>query len=329
MTSYIIRRVLLMIPMLVLISMVSFVIIQLPEGSFIDQKIAELEAQGAVGSAVLQKEQLVRRYGLDQPMPVQYLRWMTGIVTSGDFGESFAYDKPVNRIIWSYLGYTLLLSGTSLIFVYMLAIPLGTIAAMRKYRREDVGISIVSFIGMSLPEFLVALGLLVFGMYVLNASLLGLHSPEFQFAPWSVAKVIDLLKHLWLPAVIVGINGTAGLLRIMRGSVLDTLAQPYIRTARAKGLPRRTIVGKHALRVAINPMISIMGMSFPALLSGSAIISIVLNLPTAGLLLYEALLVQDMYLAGSLILLMSAMLLVGNLLADIGLALSDPRIRYD
>lgn len=329
MTAYILRRILLFIPMLLLISMISFVIIQLPEGSFIEQKIAELEAQGAVGSAVLQKEQLVRRYGLDKPLPVQYFQWVKGIVLRGDFGESFKYEKPVNQIIWSYLGYTLLLSGTSFLFVYMLAIPLGTYAAFRKYKKADVAISLLSFIGMSLPEFLVALGLLVFGMFVLNANLLGLYSPEYQFAPWSLAKVWDLIKHLWLPALIVGINGTAGLMRIMRGSVIDVLAQPYIRTARAKGLNRRKVVGKHALRIAINPMISIMGMSLPALLSGSAIISIVLNLPTAGLLLYEALLVQDMYLAGSLILMMSGMLLVGNLLADIGLGISDPRIRYD
>lgn len=329
MTSYIIRRLLLFVPMLFMISLVSFVIIQLPEGSFIDQKIAELEAQGAQGSAILQREQLVRRYGLDKPVPIQYAQWIWGIVTAGDFGESFKYEKPVNQIIWSYLGYTILLSGTSFLFVYALAIPLGTLAAMRKYKKEDMAISIVSFVGMSLPEFLVALVLLVFGMFVLNVSLLGLHSPEFQFAPWSWAKVWDLIKHLWLPAAIVGINGTAGLMRIMRGSVIDTLAQPYIRTARAKGLTRRQVVGKHALRVAINPMISIMGMSLPALLSGSAIISIVLNLPTAGYLLYEALLVQDMYLAGSLILMMSFMLLLGNLLADIGLALSDPRIRYE
>jgi len=329
MTKYIIRRLLIFLPMLLLISMISFVIIQLPQGSFIDQRIAELEAQGAVGSAIVQKEQLIKRYGLDQPMPVQYGKWMWGIVTRGDFGESFAYDKPVNEVIWSYLGYTVLLAGTSFIFVYMISIPLGMVAAMRKYKREDIAISVVSFIGMSLPEFLVALVLLVFGMFVLNASLLGLFSPEYQFAPWSLAKVWDLIKHLWLPAAIVAINGTAGLMRIMRGSVIDTLAQPYIRTAKAKGLSNTSVVGKHALRVAINPMISIMGMSLPALLSGSAIISIVLNLPTAGLLLYEALLVQDMYLAGTLILMMSAMLLLGNLLADIGLALTDPRIRYE
>ncbi|MCB2153798.1 ABC transporter permease [bacterium] len=329
MITYILRRILVFIPMLFAISLISFIIIQLPEGTFIDQKIAELEAQGATGSAILQKQQLERRYGLDQPMPVQYFKWVSGIVLHGDFGESFIYDEPVTDIIWSYIGFTLLLSGTSFIFVYLLAIPLGTLAAMKKFKREDVAISIVSFIGMSLPEFLVALALLVFGIFVMNTSFLGLFSPEYEFAPWSIHKVLDLLKHLWVPAAIVAINGTAGIMRIMRGSVIDTLSQPYIRMARAKGLSRRKIVGKHALRMAINPIVSIMGMSLPSLLSGSAIISIVLNLPTAGLLLFESLQVQDMYLAGSLILMMSAMLLVGNLLADIALALLDPRIRYD
>jgi len=190
-------------------------------------------------------------------------------------------------------------------------------------------ISVISFIGMSLPEFLVALGLLVFGIFVLNVSFIGLFSPEFEFAPWSLAKVWDLLKHLWIPALVVAINGTAGLMRIMRGSVLETLGQLYIRAARARGLSRERVIGRHALRIAINPMISIMGMSLPSLLSGSAIISIVLNLPTAGFLLYDALVAQDMYLAGTLILMMSAMLLVGNLLADIALAAADPRIRYE
>lgn len=329
MTNYIIRRLLLFVPMLFVVSLISFVIIQLPEGSFIDQRIAQLEAQGASGSAMVQREQLMRRYGLDRPLHVQYLMWLKNIVTRGDFGESFKYEKQVNELIWSYVGYTVLIAGTSFFFVYLIAIPLGTIAALRKYKREDVVISVVSFIGMSLPEFLVALFLLVFGIFVLNVSFIGLFSPEYQFAPWSIAKVWDLLKHLWIPALIVAINGTAGIMRIMRGSVLETMGQLYIRAARAKGLSRERVIGRYALRVAINPIISIMGMSLPALLSGSAIISIVLNLPTAGFLLYDSLVAQDMYLAGTLLLMMSAMLLLGNLLADIALAISDPRIRYD
>lgn len=329
MINYIIRRVLIFIPMLVVISLISFMIIQLPPGSFLEQKIVELESLYGDASSLQQVEQLEERYGLDEPLWKQYLIWIGGIVTEGDFGDSFAYDRPVNEVIWSFLGYTLLISGTSLMFVYIVAVPLGCWAAIRKYKWQDHLVSAFSFIGMSLPEFLLALFLLVFGLFVLDYSFVGLFSPEFYFQPWSWAKVVDLLKHLPIPAAIVAINGTAGLMRIMRGSMLDVLGQPYIETARAKGLSPRSVFGKHALRMAINPLISILGMSLPALLSGSAIISIVLNLPTAGFLLFESLLTQDMYLAGTLILMLSALLLVGNLLADVALAYVDPRIRYD
>ncbi|MCB2153812.1 ABC transporter permease [bacterium] len=329
MGHFILRRLLVFVPMLFAISLISFIIIQLPPGSFIEQKIIELESLGADTSSMIQVEQLERRYGLDKPAHIQYLLWIKGIVTRGDFGESFAYQREVNELIWSYLGFTLLISACSFLFVYIIAVPLGMYAAMKKYKIEDNVISSVSFIGMSLPEFLLALFLLVFGVFVLDYSFIGLFSPEYQFSPWTWGKFVDLLKHLPVPALIVAVNGTAGLMRIMRGSTIDTLGQPYIRTARAKGLNRKAVIGKHALRMAVNPLISIIGMSLPTLLSGSAIISIVLNLPTAGYLLYEALRVQDMYLAGSLILMLSATLLVGNLLADIALAIVDPRIRYE
>lgn len=328
MTTYVLRRLLTFVPMLLAISVISFVIIQLPPGSFVEQRLMELEAQGASGS-ILEAQQLRARYGLDQPVWRQYLIWLWGIVSRGDFGEAFQYNRPVNEIIWSYLGYTVLISGVSFVFVYALAIPLGAYAALRKNRAGDSIISAVAFVGMSIPEFLIALVLLTLGVFVLDTTFIGLFSPEYEVAPWSWGKLLDLLSHLAIPALIVAVNGAAGLLRIMRGNMLEVLGQDYIRTARAKGLPRRTVVGKHALRMAVNPLISILGMSLPALVSGSTIISIVLNLPTAGLLLYDALRVQDMYLAGSLILLLSAMLLVGNLLADIALAAVDPRIRYD
>ncbi len=329
MLNYILRRLLVFPPMLLAISVIVFIVIQLPPGSFLEQRVMELEARYGDASSLAQAEQLKHRYGLDKPMWRQYLLWIQGVVTRGDFGQSFAYDKPVNDVIWSFLGYTVLIAGTSLTLVYLLAIPLGCWAAVRKYKMPDHAIGLLSFVGMSIPEFLLALFLLVFGLFVLDYSFIGLFSPEFAFQPWSWAKAKDLLKHLPVPAAVVAINGTAGLMRIMRGSMLDVLGEPYIRTARAKGLPRRTIFGKHALRMAINPLISIFGMSMPALLSGSAIISIVLNLPTAGYLLFESLLTQDMYLAGTLLLMISALLLVGNLLADIALAVVDPRIRYE
>lgn len=329
MLTYILRRLLIFIPMLLAISVISFVIIQLPPGSFLDQKIIALQQVSGDASAMVQVEYLKKRYGLDQPAHTQYLLWIKGIVTRGDFGESFAYDKEVNEVIWSYVGYTLLISVTSLALVYLLAIPLGCIAAMKKYKWQDHVISGISFIGMSVPEFLLALFLVVGGVVWLDYAFVGLFSPEFYFSPWSWAKIMDLLKHLPVPAAVVAINGTAGLMRIMRGSMLEVLGQQYIMTARAKGLPEHKVISRHALRMAINPMISILGMSLPGLLSGSAIISIVMNLPTAGLLLFESLQTQDMYLAGTLILMFSLLLLVGNLLADIALAIADPRIRYD
>lgn len=329
MLTYIIRRLLIFIPMMLAISVIAFVIIQLPPGSFLEQKIVALQQVSGDASAMVQVEYLKHRYGLDRPPAVQYLLWLKGIVTKGDFGQSFAYDKEVNQVIWSYVGFTVLISATSLALVYLLAIPLGCLAAVKKYRWQDNLVSAVSFIGMSFPEFLLALFLLVGGLVWLDYAFIGLFSPEFHFAPWTWAKFRDLLIHLPVPAAVVAINGTAGLMRIMRGSMLDVLGQPYILTARAKGLPERTVISRHALRMAINPLLSILGMSLPGLLSGSAIISIVMNLPTAGLLLFEALQTQDMYLAGTLILMFSLLLLVGNLLADIALAIADPRIRYD
>lgn len=329
MLTYILRRLLIFVPMLLAISVISFVIIQLPPGNYLEQKIIELQQVSGDASSMVQVEYLKKRYGLDQPPAVQYLLWIKGIVTRGDFGQSFAYDKEVNDVIWSYVGFTVLISATSLALVYLLAVPLGCLAAVKKYKWQDHVISGMSFIGMSFPEFLLALFLLVAGLVWLDYAFIGLFSPELYFAPWSWAKVKDLLKHLPVPAAVVAINGTAGLMRIMRGSMLEVLGQQYIMTARAKGLPERKVISRHALRMAINPLISILGMSLPGLLSGSAIISIVMNLPTAGLLLFESLQNQDMYLAGTLILMFSLLLLIGNLLADIALAIADPRIRYD
>ena len=329
MLSYIVRRLLIFIPMMLMISMVSFVIIQLPPSSFLEQKLIELERVSGDASSLVKIDLLKQRYGLDKPLWTQYLRWIKGIVTRGDFGESFAHEKEVKELIWNFLGFTILISTTSLALVYLLAIPLGALAATKKHKWQDNVIAAVSFVGMSIPEFLLALFLLALGMFVLDYCFIGLFSPEYYFSPWSLKKVWDLIKHLPVPALIVAINGTAGLMRIMRASMLDVLGQQYIQTARAKGLPNRAVIGKHALRMAINPMISILGMSLPGVLSGSAIISIVLNLPTAGYLLFESLKTQDMYLAGTLILMLSLLLLIGNLFADIALAIADPRIRYE
>jgi peptide/nickel transport system permease protein len=328
MTTYILRRILYAIPMLFLISVISFIIVQLPPGDYLDQKIAQLEQQYGDSSSVARAQELRARYGLNRPMWRRYVKWVTGFVR-GDFGESFRYEREVKDLIWERLGYTLLISLGSLLFMYAVAIPLGIYSATHKYGWSDNLLTLVSFLGMSLPGFLVALALMVVAFQGFGVPLFGLFSERFEDAPWSAAKLVDLLKHLWIPVVVVGINGTAGLMRIMRANLLDVLGQPFIQTARAKGLRERVVVTKHAVRIAINPLISILGMSLPDILSGATIVSIVLGLPTVGPLLLKALQDEDMYLAGTLIVMFSLLLIVGNLLADVALAWADPRIRYD
>jgi peptide/nickel transport system permease protein len=328
MTSYILRRVLLAIPTLLLISVVAFVIIQLPPGDYLDEKIAQLEQQYGDSSSVAQAQELRHRYGLDQPFWKQYAGWAGGFVR-GDFGQSFRYEKEVGELIWERLALTLVVSIGSLLFIYITAIPLGIYSARNRYNWRDNLLTSLAFVGMSLPGFLVALAIIVGVFHLTGMPLFGLFSPYYQTANWSWGKVADLLSHLWVPVIVIAINGTAGLMRIMRGNLLDVLGEPFVRTARSKGLKESTVVNRHAVRIAINPLITILGMSLPDILSGTTIVSIVLGLPTVGPLLFQALQDQDMYLAGTIIVFMSLLLIVGNLLADIGLAWADPRIRYE
>ena len=328
MMTYILRRILIAIPTLILISVLSFVIIRLPSGDYLDQKIAQLEQQYGDSSSVTQADALRKRYGLDKPAWQQYTGWVSGFV-KGDFGESFRYEQEVKDLIWERLGYTFLLSIGSLLFTYALAIPIGIYSATHKYQWSDNVLTLLAFFGMSLPGFLVALVVSVAIYKIFGAPLFGLYSPGYQGAPMSLGKLIDLMKHLMVPLVVVAINGTAGLMRVMRGNLLDTLGEPFIRTARAKGLKESVVIVKHAARIAVNPLISIIGMSLPEILSGTTIISIVLGLPTVGPLLFQSLQDQDMYLAGTIILFMSLLLIVGNLVADLILAWIDPRIRYE
>jgi len=328
MTTYIIRRILLSIPTLWLISVISFIIIQLPPGDYLDQKIAQLEQQYGDSSSVAQAEALRERYGLNRPLWQQYLGWLGGFVR-GDFGESFRYEREVRELIWERLGFTLLLSFGSLLFIYATAIPLGIYSATHKYQWKDNLLTFLAFFGMSLPGFLVALAIIVIVYQILNVPLFGLFSPYYQTQNWSWGKFVDLLQHLWVPIIVISLNGTAGLMRVMRGNLLDVLGEPFVRTARAKGLKESVVVVRHAARIAINPLISILGMSLPDILSGTTIVSIVLGLPTVGPLLLQSLQDQDMYLAGTLILFMSLLLIIGNLLADVALAWADPRIRYE
>jgi peptide/nickel transport system permease protein len=328
MTTYIIRRVLLAIPTLLLISLLSFVIIQLPPGDFLDTKIAELEQRYGDSSSVARADELRERYGLNRPMVVRYASWVGGFV-QGDFGESFRYEREVRELIGERLAYTLLIALGSLLFMYAVAIPLGIYSATHKYSWRDNLLAFVAFLGMSLPGFLLALMLMVMAFHLFGLPLFGLFSLPYRDAPWSIGKFGDLWQHLWIPVIVVAINGTAGLMRVMRGNLLDVLGQPFVQTARAKGLKERIVVWKHAVRIAINPLISMMGMSLPEILSGATIVSIVMGLPTIGPLLFQSLKDQDMYLAGTLIMMFSLLLIIGNLLADVALAWADPRIRYE
>ncbi|HLJ57626.1 MAG TPA: ABC transporter permease, partial [Chthonomonadaceae bacterium] len=280
-------------------------------------------------SSIAQADALRHRYGLDKPLPLRYLHWAQGFVR-GDFGESFRYEREVKDLIWERLGFTVLLSVGSLIFIYLTAIPLGIYSATHRYQFTDNVLTFLAFLGMSLPGFLIALAVIVIVYKVFGVPLFGLFSPYYQSQDaWSWAKLADLGKHLWMPIIVIALNGTAGLMRVMRGNLLDVLGEPFVRTARAKGLRESTVVVKHAARIAINPLISMLGMSLPDILSGTTIVSIVANLPTVGPLLLQALQDQDMYLAGTLLMFMSMLLILGNLLADIALAWADPRIRLE
>ena len=328
MTTYIIHRILIAIPTLIAISIVSFIILQLPKGDYLDRRIQELEEQYGDSSSMEMAAELRQRYGLDKSMPQRYLSWITGFV-QGNFGDSFRYEVEVNQLIWDRIGFTLLISIGSLFFTYIIAVPVGIYSATHQYKFSDNLLTLLSFVGMSIPAFLLALTLMVFAFELFGLPLFGLFSSYYEGAPWTIGKLGDLIQHLWIPVIVLGLNGTAGLMRIMRGNLLDVLGQPFIQTARAKGLQEWVVVVKHAVRLAINPLVSILGMSLPTILSGAAIVSIVLGLPTVGPLLLRSLLDEDIYLAGTLIMLLSSLLVIGNLLSDIALAWVDPRIRYE
>jgi peptide/nickel transport system permease protein len=326
MTQYIIRRVLFFIPTLFAISMVTFFIIQLPPGDFLTAYEARLASSG--DAVDLQRvAELRERYGLDQPVPVQYWKWISGVF-QGDFGYSLQWKQPVTDLLGQRMLLTFLLALSTTVFVWIVAIPIGIYAAMRKNTVGDYAASFVSFLGQAIPDFLFALVLMWLAFFYFDMSVGGLFSPEYENAPWSLAKVGDLIGHLWIPMIVIGTNGTAGLVRILRANLLDELHKPYVEAARSKGLTEWKLTAKYPVRVAMNPFISGIGDTLPGLISGATITSIVLNLPTAGPLLLQALLSQDMYLAGSYIFLLSLLSVIGVLISDILLAWLDPRIRY-
>ncbi len=327
MASYVLRRILYMIPTLFFISLVSFYIIQLPPGDYLSSMASAMPAQGeSVNQAQL--EALKARYGFDQPIYVQYWKWITGILTRGDFGQSFEWNQPVSSLIWARLGITMGLSLLSTLFIWAVAFPIGICSATNKYSVGDYVATFIGFIGLATPNFLIALILMYIGFKYFGQSPGGLFSPEYIGAPWSLAKLGDLINHLWVPVIVIGSAGTAGLIRILRANLLDELNRPYVTTARAKGVPEGRLLRKYPLRLALNPFVSGIGGLLPGLISGEAIIGIVLNLPTTGQLLLGALQAQDMYLAGSFILMVSVLAVIGVLISDLCLAWLDPRIQY-
>ena len=327
MSTYILRRILIMIPTLLVISVLVFIIIQLPPGDIITSRLMELQQQGQdVSDEAIAA--LRERYHLNDPPHIQYWRWVTGFVR-GDMGYSVMYGQSVNTLIWERLGYTLLLTVSATLFTWLVAFPLGMLSALRQYSTFDYVATVLAFLGLATPSFLLALVLMYLGYEWFGIAIGGLFSPEYASAPWSGEKLVDLLSHLWIPTVVLGTAGMAGLMRIMRANLLDELGKPYVMTAMAKGLSPARVVVEYPLRIAINPFISTVGWMLPALLSGAAITSVVLSLPTTGPLLLESLKNQDMYLAGSFLMMLSAFTVVGTLISDILLAVVDPRIRYE
>ena len=328
MATFLIRRLLLMIPTLFVISIITFTIIQLPPGDYLTTYIANLQETGEdADEAVIAS--LRARYGLDRPLYVQYGMWIKNILLHGDFGQSFSMGKPVKELIWERLGLTVAISLFTIIVTWCIAIPIGIYSATHQYKISDYVFTFFGFIGMATPGFTVALLVMYFAFACLGTSVGGLFSDEFAAAPWTFAKVVDLMKHIWIPVAILGVAGTAGLIRTMRANLLDQLEMPYVITARAKGVSETRLLLKYPVRVAINPLVSTIGWMLPQLVSGSVIVAMVLSLPTVGPLLLRALTEQDMYLAGTIILMVSLLTVIGTLVSDILLAWVDPRIRFE
>ncbi len=325
MLNYVVRRLLLMIPTLLVISLLTFVIIQLPPGNYLETLISELKASGE--TADLQKVEFLRKqYGLDQPMLMQYWKWLTGLLR-GDLGYSFEYDRPVSTIIGERLALTFIVSFGAILFTWVVAFPIGVYSATHKYSGADNCLTFLGFLGLATPNFLLALVVMFAFFSWFGVSAGGLFSPDMETAAWSWAKVVDLLGHLLVPVVVIGTSGTATMIRRLRANLLDELKKPYVVTARAKGLPPGRVLLKYPLRIALNPFISDIGNLLPQVISGSVIVSIVLSLPTTGPMLLRALRTQDMYLAGSFLMLLAALGVIGVLISDLALAALDPRIR--
>jgi peptide/nickel transport system permease protein len=325
MLSYLVHRILIMIPTLIAISIVIFTIINLPQGNYYTTYVAELQESGeAVDLAKIQF--LENEYGLNRPLWQQYLYWAFGLL-HGNMGYSFAYNLPVSKVVGDRLFLTFLVSFTTIIFTYIVAFPIGVYSATHQYSWSDHALTLLGFLGLATPSFLLALVLLYFANVYFGISIGGLMDPQYINKPWSVAKVLSVLAHLWIPVIVIGSAGTAAMIRRLRANLLDELQKQYVVTARAKGLPPLKLLFKYPLRMALNPFISDIGSLLPHVISGAAIVSVVMSLPTTGPMLLDALRSQDMYLAGSFLMFMAFLTVIGVFISDLALALLDPRIR--
>lgn len=325
MFRYIIHRLLVMIPTLLVISLIVFVIIQLPPGDYLDSMIAEMESSGEkVDPAKIAF--LREHYGFDKPILEQYIHWLFGML-QGDFGYSFEYRLPVSDVVGDRLLLTFMISYVTMISTWLIAFPIGLYTATHQYSWGDYGLTFVGFIGLATPNFLLALVLLYFARVVFGTEIGGLMDAQFIGQPWSWAKVVSVLEHLWIPVVVIGTAGTAGMIRRLRANMLDELEKQYVVTGRAKGLPPLRLLLKYPFRVALNFFIADIGSMLPAIISGEALVAVVLSLPTTGPMMVSSLQSQDMYLAGSFLMFLAALTVVGVLMSDLLLAVLDPRIR--
>lgn len=327
MLRYISRRVLILIPTVWAISLITFLIIQLPPGDYLTTVQASLAAAGDQPLDAAELERLSERYGLGDPWYVQYWKWITSIVLHLDFGESFSYNRPVSDLLTERLPLTITLSLLTLVFIWAISFPIGVYSALRQYSITDYTFTFFGYLGLAVPNFLIALVLMWIGLTYFGQSVGGLFSPEYRDAPWSLAKFGDLLAHLWIPIIIWGTAGTAGNIRVLRANLLDELRKPYVSAGRARGMRRSRLTLKYPVRAALNPFFSTIGWILPGLIAADAITSQVLNLNTTGPLLLNALMSQDMYLAGSILLISAVLVVIGTLISDLALAWLDPRVR--
>lgn len=326
MINYILRRLLYMIPTLLIVSIISFIVMEAPPGDFVTTLIIQMEERG---NRIDQEtvSALRARYGVDKPLYTRYFKWITNLM-QGNLGVSMQWNKPVMELIMQRLPWSVLISGLAFLIVYAIGIPIGVLSATRQYSLADYLFTFIGFIGICIPPFLLAL--LILFIYFANTGqvIVGLFSQEFQGAAWSWAKLADLLKHVWVPALIVGTAGTAGLIRVVRANMLDELQKPYVQAAKSRGLSRRRVIYKYPFRIALNPIVSTIGWQLPRLVEGELLASIVLGIPTLSPIFLQALLQQDMYMAGSIVFILTLLTLVGTLISDLLLAWVDPRIRH-